>query len=412
MRRIAVVGAGQAGLQIACGLLSQGYHVTLVTNRTAAEIRAGSVTSSQCMFDASLQIERELGLNFWEDSCPPINGIGLNVLNPERSGEKLFHWAARLENKAMSVDQRLKMPNWIEEAVSRGAELRIQDAGIPELEALAAEHDLVLLAAGKGEVVRQFKRDIRRSPFDKPMRALGLTYVNGLTPLPDFSRVNFNLIPGVGEYFVFPAITLSGPCEIMVFEGIPGGPMDCWNGVKSPEHHLEVSLDILKRYLPWEAERCRNVTISDPKGMLSGRFAPTIREPVLTLPSGRLVFGVGDAVALNDPITGQGANNAAKAGKVYLDAILARGERPFTAGWMHATFESFWAYAQHVVNWTNSLLTPPPAHILKLLASAGTAPELASFIVNGFDDPRRFHPWWFDEADCEHLINRTVTLAA
>ena len=39
--------------------------------------------------------------------------------------------------------------------------------------------------------------------------------------------VSFNLIPGVGEYFVFPALTLSDPCEIMVFEGIPGGPIDC-----------------------------------------------------------------------------------------------------------------------------------------------------------------------------------------
>ncbi|EPM61826.1 hypothetical protein A262_05499 [Pseudomonas syringae pv. actinidiae ICMP 19073] len=34
MRRIAIVGAGQAGLQLALGLLAEGYHVTLTTNRT------------------------------------------------------------------------------------------------------------------------------------------------------------------------------------------------------------------------------------------------------------------------------------------------------------------------------------------------------------------------------------------
>lgn len=412
MRRIAIVGAGQAGLLIAAGLLARNYHVTLVTNRAAEDIRAGNVTSSQCMFDASLEIERELGLNFWEDTCPPVEGIGLNAVNPDAFGEILFAWAARLDKKAQSVDQRLKMPVWIDEIVRRGAELRIQDVGIAELEVLAAEHDLVLLAAGKGEVVRQFKRDAARSSFDQPMRALALTYVTGMTPMPDYSRVNFNLIPGIGEYFVFPALTLSGPCEIMVFEGIPGGPMDCWQDITSPEQHLETSLGILEKYIPWEAERCRNIALTDAKGILSGRFPPTVREPVLTLPSGRLVFGVGDAVVVNDPITGQGANNAAKAGKVYLDAILARGAKPFNAAWMNATFENFWAYAQHVVSWTNSLLTPPPPHVLKLLASATGAPELASLISNGFDDPRRFHPWWFDPAASEALLGRTLPRAA
>ena len=71
-----------------------------------------------------------------------------------------------------------------------------------------------------------------------------------------------------------------------------------------------------------------------------------MRKPVLTLPSGRLVFGLGDAVVVNDPITGQGSNNATKACKVYLDAIVARGEQPFTGDWMRDTFERFWRYAK------------------------------------------------------------------
>ena len=55
-----------------------------------------------------------------------------------------------------------------------------------------------------------------------------------MTPRPEHSAVNFNLIPTVGEYFVFPALTLTGPCDIMVLEGIPGGPMDCWKDIKTP----------------------------------------------------------------------------------------------------------------------------------------------------------------------------------
>ena len=50
MRKILVVGAGQSGLQLALGLQSQGYEVTLMSNRTADEIRSGRVMSTQCMF--------------------------------------------------------------------------------------------------------------------------------------------------------------------------------------------------------------------------------------------------------------------------------------------------------------------------------------------------------------------------
>lgn len=411
-QRIAIVGAGQSGLQMALGLQAKGYRVTLLTNRTPDQVRAGKVMSSQCMFDRALQTERELGLNWWDDACPPVEGIGLAIPHPEQPGARLIDWAARLDHPAQAVDQRLKMPAWMETFAQRGGDLRIADAGVDELEALAREHDLVLLAAGKGEIVSRFERDATRSPFSAPQRSLALTYVNAMTPRTPFSRVCFNLIPGIGEYFVFPALTLSGPCEIMVFEGIPGGPMDRWADARTPERHLAECLRILRTWLPWEAERCDAVTLTDEQGILAGRFAPTVRRPVMTLPSGRLVFGMADAVVVNDPITGQGSNNAAKCCKVYLDAIIAHGDRGFDADWMEQTFARYWQYAGDVVNWTNSLLTPPPAHILSLLGAAGHAPELAARIANGFDNPPDFFPWWSDSAACQQLIDQHLPQAA
>ena len=404
MRRIAIVGGGQAGLPLALSLLDQGYRVTVVSNRTPDQIRSGKVMSSQCMFNASLQIERDMGLSQWEAMCPPVEGIGLAVRHPEQPGTRLIDWAHRLDRVAQSVDQRVKMPVWMELFAERGGELVFQDAGVEELEALANSHDLVILAAGKGEVVKLFERDVERSTFDQPQRALALTYVHGLAETPDFSRVAFNLIPGVGEYFVFPAYTHSGPCHIMVFEGVPGGPMDCWKGITSPQEHLAVSRKLLDTLLPWEADRARQVELTDANGVLSGSFAPTIRKPVLRLPSGKLVLGLGDAVVVNDPITGQGSNNATKACKVYLDAILARGDQPYTEAWMNQTFDTFWRYAQSVVAWTNSLLTPPPAHVLNLLGAAGQCPLIAKAIVNGFDNPPDFFPWWAEPQACEQFV--------
>lgn len=408
MRRIAIVGGGQAGLPLALSLLDKNYDVTLVSNRTPDDIRKGKVLSSQCMFHNSLQIERDIGLNQWETVCPPVEGISLTVPHPEQPGARLIDWGHRLDAIGQSVDQRVKMPAWLELFEQRGGKLILQDAGVAELEALASTHDLVVLAAGKGEVVKLFERDATRSRFDSPQRALALTYVHGLAESPEYSRVAFNLIPGVGEYFVFPAYTHTGPCHIMVFEGLPGGPMDCWKGIASPQEHLAVSKKILETFLPWEAGRAKNAELTDANGILAGTFAPTIRKPVLRLPSGKLVLGLGDAVVVNDPITGQGSNNATKAFRVYLDAILSRGDQPYTEDWMNQTFETFWRYGQDVVAWTNSMLLPPPPHLLNLLGAAGQCPPIAKAIVNGFNNPPDFFPWWAEPAACERFVGEKM----
>ena len=225
-----------------------------------------------------------------------------------------------------------------------------------------------------------------------------------MVPRKPFTAVAFNLIPGVGEYFVFPALTTTGACEIMVFEGVPGGPMDCWGDVKTPEQHLAKSKWILQTFLPWEAERCREIELTDDMGIVAGRFPPTVRKPVCKLPSGRLIMGMGDVVVVNDPITGQGSNTASKAAKVYMDRILENGNKPFDAAWMQQTFDNFWTYAQWVVKWTNTLLTPPPPHILQLMGAASQIPSLASRIANGFNNPPDYYPWWFSPDEAQKLM--------
>jgi hypothetical protein len=411
-RKIAIVGAGQSGLPLALRLQARGDQVTLISNRSAEDIRQGKVMSSQCMFNAALDIERQAGLASWEAECPPVEGISLTVPHPGEPGAKLIDWAARLDRPAQAVDQRLKMPVWMNLFESRGGQLIIQEVGIPELENLAASHDLTIVSAGKGEITRLFERDAVKSLFDAPQRALALTYVTGMQPMTPYSRVCFNLIPGVGEYFVFPALTETGPCEIMVFEGIPGGPMDCWADIRTPTEHLARSRQILAQFLPWEADRCQRVELTDANGTLAGRFAPTVRKPVGRLPSGRHVLGMGDAVCVNDPITGQGSNNATKCFDIYHRAIVERGDGAFDATWMQSTFDLYWDYAQHVVRWTNTLLAPPPEHILKLLGAAGQCAPLARTIVNNFDHPPGFFPWWADPTECDRFIADKMREAA
>jgi flavin reductase (DIM6/NTAB) family NADH-FMN oxidoreductase RutF len=410
MKRIAIIGAGQSGLQLALGLLDAGYEVTLVSDRSADEIRNGRVMSSQCMFDRALQTERDLGLNHWEEQCPKVEGMSFAV--PDGRGGRAIDWAARLDSYAQAVDQRLKMPGWMAEFQRKGGELVLKVAQIADVESYAAGHDLTLIAAGKGNLGWLFERDASRSPFDRPQRALALTYVKNMRPREPFAAVCFNLIPGVGEYFVFPALTISGPCEIMVFEGVPGGPMDCWSDVKTPEQHLAKSKWILQTYLPWEAERCKDVELTDANGILTGSVTPIVRKPVAILPSGRPVLGMADAVVLNDPITGQGSNNAARCADIYLKSILEHGEQAADREWMQQTFDRYWSgYARWATEWTNLLLHPQP-HVIKILESAGRLREVAEAVVNDFDDPREYFPWFMDAHEAEAFLQQAAKAAA
>ena len=401
MRNITIVGAGQSGLQLGLGLLQNGYRVRLISNRTADDFATGKVMSSQFMFGDALQAERDLGLNFWEKECPNTDGLGVTIGAPD--GSKAVTWVYTLDKPGQAVDQRVKYPGWMKKFTERGGELVIHEAGVADLENYARGSDLVILAGGKGDIVKLFERDAERSPFDKPQRALALTYVTGLAPYTP-TRVAFNIAPTVGEYFVFPALTATGPCEIMVFEGVPGGPMDCWSDVRTPEQHLVRSKEILQKFMPWESERCRNVALTGANGILAGRLAPTVRKPVATLPSGRRVFGMADAVVLNDPITGQGSNNAAKSARVYLRAILDHGDKPFDRAWMQRTFDAYWDYAQWVTGWTNALLLPPPPHVVNILVAAQKSAKIGRAFVNGFDDPRTFFPWLADPAEAATFI--------
>ena len=404
MPKVTIVGGGQSGLQLAIGLVQSGHDVTVISDRTPGQIHDGRVTSSQFMFANALDTERALGIEFWDETCPKTEGIEFSIPHPEIRGEKALNFASRLDRPGMSVDQRVKFPRWMEHVESIGGRLVLHEATIGDLERYADESDLVIVAAGKGEIARLFERDAERSTFEQPMRALALTYVTGMTPRPEYSAVCFNLCPGVGEYFVFPALTTTGECEIMVFEGVPGGPMDCWGDVTTPEEHLAKSKWILDTFFPWEGDRNRSSELTDPMGTLVGRFPPTIRKPVATLPSGRPVLGMADVVVLNDPITGQGSNNAAKCAHAYLAAIQARGDGPFDAAWMHETFETYWAYAKSVVGWTNALLVPPPEHVLNLLGAASQDQRVAHRFVNGFDDPRDYDDWLMDPVKADAYL--------
>jgi hypothetical protein len=259
-----------------------------------------------------------------------------------------------------------------------------------------------------------FARDADRSTFSEPQRALAVVYVHGLRPRPEFQdigHVNINLIPGVGELFIIPALTRTGRCDILFFEGIPGGPLDAFSGVRSGEEQLKRTLDLMQQFTPWEYERARDAELTDWGGYLSGRYAPVVRRPAGRLPGGGITLGMADVVVANDPITGQGSNNAAHCASIYQKAILDHGSKPFDEDFMQQAFDAYWDYVQWVTTWTNAFLLPPPPHVLEVLGAAQENEQIRTRFANGFNNPRDFFDWFMDP-DKAHAFIAEVTGAA
>lgn len=393
MRKILIVGAGQAGLLLALGLQSRGYETTVMSPRTPDEIRNGRLMSTPCVFGRALRHERELGLDLWAGQAPRIEGVGISVAAPAGTGAavpvgRAVDWLGRLDAYAQSVDQRVKTAGWLETFVERGGRLVLHGAVVAELDRLAVGYDLVLIAAGRGGPTSLFARDVARSPYETPQRALAVSCVYGLGPRaehPDVEAVRGNLLPGAGELVVMPSLTTSGRCDVLCWEAIPGGPLDVFDGITDPSEHLAVTLDLMERYTPWEYARARRVELTDDQATLSTRVTPVVRDPVGRLPGGTAVLGVADAVVTNDPLTGQGANLAADCATSYLDSIVARGELPFDEKWMRRTFGRYWESARRVTRWTNTVLAPLPPHVFELLRAAERSPAVADRIANSFD---------------------------
>lgn len=408
MRKITIIGAGQSGLQLGLGLLDKGCDVTIVSNRTAEQIHDGSIMSSQVMFDPCLQTERDLGLNFWDDECPWMESLSVSAVGPD--GSRLIDWTCPLEGgPCQSLDQRVKFPVWMNKFEERGGKLIIHEATMEDAQHYAENSDLLIVAAGKGDLAKLFQRDPSRSPFDAPQRNLLLLFVNGMIPRDDDATGGLSVIPGVGEYLCFRALTTTGECDIMLFEAAIGGPMDDWKTLQTLEEHVDKAKSLLRAFLPWEADRCKEITPTDPNALLKGAFPPTVKTPLATLPSGATVLGIGDTVVLNDPVTGRGANGAAMAASIYLRRIIEHTDAEFTPEWMTQTFEDYWDWAQWGVRFTNIQLAVPPApHIIQILMTAQENEAVRKAFVNGFNDPETTFPWIEDPEETQKFIDQNT----
>jgi hypothetical protein len=409
MRRIVVIGAGQAGLVLALGLRGHGYDVTVVADRDADTVRSGRLISNQCVFDPALRRERELGINFWDGQAPPITEVSFGADGPgERPG---ISWRTTLDQPAQSVDQRVKVSDWLTEFARTGGEIRYQRVAPDGLDEYAREFELVLVAAGRGaQFDKLFPRNEKLSPYAERQREIGVMYVRRADDAQVSPGLTFALGP-VGEFFSLPVWSVTGRVHGFGFWGMPGGPMDCWVDVTDVEQHLERARALLKAHFPWNTWQLEDVEPAAPQDMLHGHVTPIVRDPVGTLPSGARVLAMGDTAVTNDPVAGQGANLAAYAARTYQEAILEQGERPFDEAFMRAAFARYWTRAQHATRFTNDLLAPPPDWVMATLTAAQTMPEVAHRFAHIFVNPADYTGWLTDETEALRYLEEASTRA-
>jgi len=398
VRKILIVGAGQAGLQLALSLQSEGYDVTVMSARTPDEIRNGWPTSTQVMMYQALDRERDVKLNLWDGTAQEITGIGFN-LSPA-PGVSAFSFSGAWARPGNSVDQRLKMSTWIELFEQRGGRVIYHSVMTSDLAGLAPIYDLTIIAAGKGEIVEMFDTDRQKTPYTRPMRHLAAIYLDGIA-VPEgvpHPRMRVNLRPGGGEVFYMPTNSLGGACDVILVEAVPGGPLDIFGDGPPPDEHLRRLKALLLEQFPWEGELYSRATPTDARASLAGAFPMTVRRPYVEVAPGSYAFGIGDVVVVNDPISGQGANNAAHSAGIYLKAILDRGYAEFTPEWMQQTFDTYWAHARHSIMLTQMMLEPLPPHVQQVLAAASAYQEIADKFAEVFPNPETIHDFLTDPA--------------
>jgi 2-polyprenyl-6-methoxyphenol hydroxylase-like FAD-dependent oxidoreductase len=421
MRDVAVIGAGQAGLLTAHGLLRAGYHVTLHSDLSGQQFLDESrPTGTAGRFGPALAYERELGLNHWDSVAPSFEGV--HLVFAMKPATPFIMLTGRFSEPARAIDLRLQSARWMADFEERGGLLRIEKVDRAHLDQIAGKHDLTIVATGRSELSSLFERNAERSVYTEPQRHLAMIIVTNaghFDQLP-FTPVKFNFTASAGEAFWVPYHHKDiGPSWNMVFEAKPGMPMDQFSKARSGEETVNIAKDVIRELFPWDYEWIKDAELADENGWLTGAITPTVRSPVGRLPSGRIVTGVGDAIMALDPIAGQGANNGNRMARHLVEHIIDRKDGEFDEQWISDVFEAFYAESgEMAVTFNNLLLEPITAAGRHLLMSQHgsdgrldgrrTRQVIADAFCDNFADPCSLTPCLVDAARAKSFIAATA----
>lgn len=380
MSNIGIIGAGVAGLQLGLLLQQRGIPATIYAERSAADQLGAQLPSLVARHDHTRERERALGVNFW-DSAPSgdIRRLYVSIFGEQPMG---FH--GDLEQPAVVVDMRIYAARLMEEFAARGGRVVVAGLTPADVERLSVEHDLMVISTGRGGLGAMFPLIAEHSPYSAPQRQIMTAMFRGVA-YPQPMGGDFVFVPGHGEIFALPIYSFEPGLTGIGMEAVPGGalePMARMRYEDDPRAFELALLAILRRYAPAVAARIDPAAfrLSRPLDLMQGGLTPAVRKGYVRLGSGRFALALGDTHILNDPILGQGANNASFAAWRLGEAICEGGA--FDEGFCQAIEEQIWAYVGPVTAWNNAMLQPPPQHILEFLVAATMHQPVADTFAN------------------------------
>jgi 2-polyprenyl-6-methoxyphenol hydroxylase-like FAD-dependent oxidoreductase len=390
MSTIGIVGAGVAGLHLALYLQRHGVSVTLYADRTPDQMRAGRLPATSGFTGVSRLRDAALGINHWDRPEHLTSAARFRI-----AGDLPLGFNSTVPLPGLYIDMRLYLPRALEDFAARGGDVVVASCGADDIGRLAENHELVVVATGRGGLSEMFPRIPERSPYQEPQRRLLGGLFRGVE-LPRPFVFGFNIVPGAGEIFELQMISQHGPTTALLVEAIPGGPLEPLTRLRyeeDPAAFNRALLAALREHVPDTYARVDPAEFAPtgPLDVLSGAVVPAARRAFIPLAEGRFAMALGDAHVAFDPITGQGANAASRAAWLMGELVTehARAGMRFDEAFCRRAEQQLWNSARAACEWTNAALQPPPPHVIGLFLAAAQNQAIADAFTNNFLYPDR-----------------------
>jgi 2-polyprenyl-6-methoxyphenol hydroxylase-like FAD-dependent oxidoreductase len=382
---IGIIGSGVSSLHLALYLQAHDVPVTIYADKTPEQIAEGRLLNTVAHHHHTLERERALGVHHWD-----VAEHGYVCHHHFIKGPDVV-FQGDFENPSMCIDYRLYLPRLTADFLERGGEVLV--GATPEasdVERISADHDLVVVAVGRGSIGGMFKRRPEKSPYDRPQRRLCAGVYHGV----EYAKprgVSLCISPGHGELLELPLLTREGPATALLFENIPGGEPEKLVDM-SPEEDIaafeQAVLDIVRRHYDWVADRIDTSSFGllGPKDVLQGALTPVVREDYVQLANGKYALAMGDTHVVVDPVIGQGANSASYSAWKVGEAIVT--DLVYDERFCKTVARAREERVMGISDWTNIMLNPPE-HVLGLLMTMAGNRQLCDAFSGNWDRPER-----------------------
>lgn len=153
-KRIGIIGAGTAGLQLGLFLRQHGIETTIYTDRRPEEYAAGRLPNTVAHHAVTVEREKALGIDYW-----PTDEYGYFGHHYFLGGPAQLRFYGDYHAPSRAIDYRIYHPQLMEDFTSQGGKIEYRVLDEDDVATLEAQHDLIVVCTGKGTFGKLFARD-------------------------------------------------------------------------------------------------------------------------------------------------------------------------------------------------------------------------------------------------------------